>query len=105
MKQSVYERVLAVHQWRPIRGCPGRSVLAQGVVDRSVSGIAGFEVEVTEATFPGARDRVAYCFFEGGGLISYKKPNGFLHTLCDEAAMERKLRMLRGGSSPDDSTS
>jgi hypothetical protein len=33
--------------------------------------------------------------FEGGGLISYQRPDGtFLHTLNDEGGVRRKLEQL-----------
>jgi len=85
------------YDWKPIAGCPGGYTLAEGVVPLSVDELTEGTAAVSEERFEGATDAVCYCYFDGGGMISYKKPDGYLHTLCDAEAMARKLRSLRGG--------
>ena len=42
-----------------------------------------------------ARDIVVVFELSGGGIISYKKPDGaYLHTLCDKDGFKRKLKQL-----------
>lgn len=96
MCQITFDFLRGKHDWLPIAGCPGRYTLAEGITPLSINDLTGMDRVVTEAVFAGARDLVFYCHFDGGGMISYKKPNGFLHTLCDEDGMRRKLAMLRG---------
>ena len=96
MCQITFDFLRGKYDWLPITGCPGRHILAEGITPLSIDELAGVDMGVTEAVFVGARDVVCYCHFDGGGMISYKKPNGFLHTLCDEDGMRRKLATLRG---------
>ncbi len=70
-------------------------MLAEGLVPQTIDELIGEEIEVIEERFVNARDAVCYCFFDGGGMISYKKTEGYLHTLCDEPGMKRKLKSLR----------
>ncbi len=96
MCKSVFDKLRARHEWRPISGCPGRYIFAQGVVPITPQQLMERDVEVSEEVFEKVADPVSYCFFEGGGLISCRKTNGYLHALCDSGGMERKLAMLRG---------
>ena len=82
------------YNWKPIAGCPGRYILAEGVTSSSICELIGSEVVVMSQVFQNAPDPVSFCFFKGRGLIAYVKPNGFLHTLCNEEGMERKMKML-----------
>ncbi len=91
----MFKELKKKYTWRPIYGCPGRFILASGIVDATISDIVGDSVPVMESVFTGALDPVFYCFFEGGGLISYKKEEGYLHTLCDKDGMIRKMEMLK----------
>ena len=93
--RNMYDCLKDKYNWRPIGNCPGRYVLAEGVISKSICQLVGKEVHITEETFENAQDPVSYCFFEGGGLISYSKQDGYLHTLCDESGMKRKLGMLK----------
>jgi len=92
---TTFDFLMARYDWLPISGCPGRYTLADGITPLSANELAGTEMNVNEAAFLSARDVVCYCYFEGGGMISYKKANGYLHTLCDEEGMVRKMAMLR----------
>jgi hypothetical protein len=65
-------------------------------VPLSIQQLLDSDIDVSEEVFEGATDPVSYCFFDGGGLISYRKKDGYLHTLCDAAGMNRKLAMLKG---------
>ncbi len=97
MCKSIFDKLRAKYEWRPISGCPGRYILTKGVVPITPQQLMGIDAEVSEEVFDQAADPVSYCFFDGGGLISYRKKNGYLHTLCDSSGMERKLAMLRNG--------
>ncbi|MDH5324862.1 MAG: hypothetical protein OEZ68_17385 [Gammaproteobacteria bacterium] len=93
-----FDFLFSHYHWIPIRACPGRYVFAQGVVSYTVDDLTvnlPEPVQVREQIFPLAKDRVAFCFFDGGGLISYKKEQGWLHTLCDTEGMRRKMKMLQ----------
>lgn len=95
MTSNWFEQLKHRYQWKPIAGCPGRYILSEGVVHFSIEELVGQSVEVKKADFKNAADTVYYCHFVGGGVISYAKPDGFLHTLCDTGAMKRKLDMLQ----------
>jgi len=80
--------------WRPIPNCPGRYVLAAGLVAAPphdmVPGSNG-----SEHVCGAARNPVIVTPFEDGGLISYRKPGDrFLHTLNTREGFERKLHQL-----------
>jgi hypothetical protein len=81
---------------RQIRNCPGRYIVADCPPDMSPEQLLEGKVPVVPHPIPGARDLVLIAVFEGGGLISYKRPDGsFLHTLNDEAGLRRKLEQLK----------
>lgn len=90
----MFNELLDRFEWVPIRGCPGRFMLAQGIVTESIQQLIGQDVIVHILHSPGARDPVCICHFTGGGMISYRKEDGYLHTLCSEEGMRRKLEML-----------
>ena len=94
--------------WRPIRGCPGRFVLAADGPPVTVEKLVGEDVRPCEHRVAAARDLVVVIAFDGGGLISYRRDDGsYVHTLNNRAGFARKLRQLgiedgsvRGGVSP-----
>jgi hypothetical protein len=89
-----FEELLARFVWRPMRGCPGRYLLALGPVaslPRQLFGDLGFR----EARSALAPDRVLMAAVRGGGIISYARADGtFVHTLGDSASFARKLQAL-----------
>lgn len=89
-----FDRLFSQWQWRPIRNCPGRYVLT-GVSPRpSLETLTG-EAEVQEFRVEAAKDAVLVVRLVGGGLISYKRPDGTcLHTLNTTEGFERKLLQL-----------
>ena len=91
----MFSDLFARYEWNEIQGCPGRYILGKGIVRDSISELAGKDLAIHEEQFPGAQDPVSYCFFTGGGIISYQKKDGYLHTLCDEEGMNRKLDALK----------
>ena len=95
----MYNYLKEKYRWKPIENCPGRYTLAEGVVSQNISELIGKTVPIMEECFGNAKDPVSYCFFEGGGMISYSKQGGYLHSLCDELGIKRKLSMLKGESS------
>ena len=99
MCKNIFNELIAKYSWRPISGCPGRYTFAQGIVALTIQQLTDSSIEVSEEVFQGAKDPVSYCYFSGGGLISYKKKEGYLHTLCDIEGMNRKMAMLKGKQS------
>jgi putative acetyltransferase len=91
---STYQQLARAWDWRPIWGCPGRSVL-RGTSSLSPAELAGEDAAVLRFRVAGARDPVLVVPVAGGGLISYAKPDGeFVHTLGDPAGLRRKLAAL-----------
>lgn len=81
--------------WRPITGCPGRFVLATADKDLSSGELAGESARSKPYRVAAARDEVWVTPLEGGGLISYRRPDGsYLHTLNTTEGFTRKLRQL-----------
>lgn len=90
--------------WRPIPGCPGRYVLRGGLTKEtfpelagaSPSGSGGVPIRMTEYRSAAAQDPVLVIRFEdGGGVISFRKPDGrYVHTLATAEGFYRKLGML-----------
>jgi hypothetical protein len=101
--QPSFDSILARWNWREINGCPGRYVLDQDA-RLTVAEVVGLNVAVRECTLPNARDPVLVVMFDGGGLISYRRPNGeCVHTLNTAEGLDRKLvqRGLNETRSPD----
>jgi len=86
----------ARYPWRPIRGCPGRFVLAVREPCQSAPAVA-FGLDRPERAFDcaSARDRVLVVDLAEGGLISYQRDDGsFVHTLNTPEGFARKLAAL-----------
>jgi hypothetical protein len=92
---ATYSSLLASGSWRPIRHCPGRSLWtgATGLLPKDLVGQAD---TVQAFRVPVAPDVVhVVAFDDGGGLISYEKPDGtFVHTLNTPDGFTRKLTQL-----------
>lgn len=81
------------HRWKPLRDCPGRSVL----VDEfgAPATLVGDGVAVHRFHSAATRDPVDVALFAGGGLLSYARPDGsHLHTLNTRDGLRRKLAQL-----------
>ena len=91
---AMFDELMAKYDWQEISGCPGRYLLACGVTNMSPQELVSTHVGFVEVICDQAKDPIVYGFFEGGGLISYKKSNGYLHSLCNTDGMARKLAML-----------
>ena len=89
------------YNWREIPACPGRYVLRGGISPVPPEKLLGDTVPVGEECFTNTPDPVFYCSFSGGGLISFKKPGGYIHTLCDSKGYERRMRKLKGEATMD----
>lgn len=86
---------MANWDWKPIRNCPGRFVLVGGRSDISPEVILGHASQLTEFKVKAARDTVVVARIDGGGLISYKRPDGtYVHTLADTHGFSRKMEQL-----------
>jgi hypothetical protein len=77
-----------------MRNCPGRYILAEPVSRLRPIDLAR-EAPLREYRVQAAPDPVVVARIDGGGIISYKKPDGsYLHTLNTNEGFERKLRQL-----------
>jgi hypothetical protein len=84
----------ATGSWRSLGYCPGRSVWT-GPADVAPSDLAGPSAPVREYRVDAAPDPVLVTRLTGGGLISYRKPDGrFVHTLNTAEGFARKLAQL-----------
>jgi hypothetical protein len=93
--QPTFEEVLAAGVWKPIPNCPGRYRLLSLDATLSPAAIIGRSLEVVEFTVSTARDSVLVVKIAGGGMISYRKPNGtYVHTLNTQNGFDRKLNQL-----------
>ena len=89
------EELAARHPWRPIRGCPGRFVVADPALDRLPPEQAFGLDDVRAHTIPTARDRVLVARLADGGVITYARADGtYLHTLATAEGFARKLAAL-----------
>ena len=92
---KMFTDLMGAWSWRPIRGCPGRYILASPSDGLTPTALAGTGSCVREYRVTKARDPVVVAELDDGGLISYRKPNGnYVHTLCDRKGFERKLKQL-----------
>jgi GNAT superfamily N-acetyltransferase len=82
----------AAWPWRPLRGCPGRFVLHERV---PLDALVAPDVPRLGPRRLAAPDPVVVSVLEGGGLVSYLRPDrALLHTLGDAAGQRRKLAAL-----------
>ena len=94
LAEMTFEDLLARFDWRPMRGCPGRYLLAGGPTTSPPDNLFG-DLAFREGRSVRAPDRVLVAPVRGGGIISYAKDNGtFIHTLGDSAGFARKLAVL-----------
>ena len=90
-----FEDLFLRWDWRPIPGCPGRYSLSPDVFSGKPERLLNEACAVRELQSPKAPDPVSVAAIEGGGLISYRKPDGrFIHTLNTPEGLKRKLRQL-----------
>ncbi|MFH1810279.1 MAG: hypothetical protein ABIJ09_16155 [Pseudomonadota bacterium] len=88
-----YQDLQPRHDWRPIRGCPGRWSLAPCPLEPSAFVPAGHLVH--HLVSAAVRDPVRVILLEDGGLISYARSDGtYLHTLNNASGLSRKLAVL-----------
>jgi hypothetical protein len=90
-----FDELMKRWEWRPIRNCPGRFILAGARPDLSPGELLGVEIEARVFKVEAARDTVIVVKIDGGGLISYNRADGsYLHTLNTPEGFERKLLQL-----------
>jgi hypothetical protein len=90
-----FDQVLKAWDWKPIRNCPGRLILAGAPSLLSPDEVAGSDIQTTELRASSARDTVVVAEIEGGGLISYRRADGsWVHTLNTPEGFARKLAQL-----------
>jgi hypothetical protein len=90
-----FDQILKAWDWKPIRNCPGRLVLAGAPSLLTPGEIAGLEIQTTELGASSARDTVIVAEIEGGGLISYRRADGtWVQTLNTREGFARKLAQL-----------
>jgi hypothetical protein len=97
---SDFTSLLGRFEWKAMRNCPGRYILAEPASRLRPVDLAR-EAPLSEYRVEAAPDPVVVARIGGGGIISYKKPDGsYLHTLNTNEGFERKLRQL-GINLPD----
>ena len=90
-----FDRLWRDQNWSQIANCPGRFRLEDGLSDVAPAGLIGADVETRRHEVSSCRDAVLVTQLDGGGLISYARPNGtYVHTLNTEEGFMRKLRQL-----------
>jgi hypothetical protein len=101
-----FHELMIKWNWKPMRRCPGRFLLAGLRRDLSPEALLGPDAEIFEFDVETARDKVVVAQLDRGGLISYKRADGtYLHTLNSAEGFSRKMLQLgigpgdlRGGS-------
>jgi hypothetical protein len=89
-----FASLLDKFQWRAMRNCPGRFILAEAASRLQPDDIIP-GAPVREYRVQAAPDPVLIIVFDGGGIISYRKPDGsYLHTLNTDEGFARKLEQL-----------
>jgi hypothetical protein len=92
---QTFAAVYEAYAWRPMPHCPGRFLRAHPRVDRTLDAWLTAHPRARRHVTPRAPDPVWVLPLDGGGLVSYEKPDGtFLHTLGDADGFERKLDTL-----------
>lgn len=82
------------YKWRPIPHCPGRYTLRTDDYS-DFKDFYGTLVEVKEHSAPHTKDTVLVYELEDGGIVSYRKEDGYLvHTLCNKEGFDRILEKL-----------
>lgn len=90
-----FNELLSAREWKMIPGCPGRYVLVEPEPFLTPENLAQTSRPAEEYRVKAARDAVLVLRLEGGGLISYRRPDGsFWHTLNDNPGLQRKLAQL-----------
>lgn len=88
-----FQELLTRYIWTPITGCPGRFVCHGAIDTLAMCELTGRDGQYFRSEK--CRDEVWVQAIPGGGVISYRKPDGsWVHTLCDESGFERKLKQL-----------
>jgi hypothetical protein len=93
--EGEFDRLLAAATWRPIRGCPGRLVLA-GPPPAPLASLCADPARAREHLSAAARDPVVVVELDRGcGVIAYRRPDGaLLCTLNTAEGFARKLAAL-----------
>ena len=91
-----FDIAIKLGNWVPIRDCPGRFVLRGVPRTLNVASLLGEGVRIQTFQSPVARDTVLVACFEGGGIISYRQSaDSWVHTLCTQEGLSRKLQQLQ----------
>ena len=101
----LFDRFFAAFVWRPIRNCPGRLVVSRALDSTAPADVVAIVLgpspddgarvlaQVVERT--GRDGLVLTRFTDGsGGLLTYVKSGGFVHTLNTADGWARKLNAL-----------
>ena len=87
-----FDDFAGAHEWRPIRGCPGRLVRVGEPCPRLDEFVRR---NGARHVVPACSDPVWVTVLADGGLLSYEKPDQLLvHTLNTSDGLDRKLRDL-----------
>lgn len=96
-ESTTFEKAFNSNDWKPIRNCPGRFLLAGGPSEILVGNLTESKNPIVELSTETVPDKVLTIEFEdGGGIISYKKDDGkFIHTLNTKDGFKRKFDQLK----------
>ncbi len=92
-RAASFDSVRSRWDWKPLHGCPGRYVLRGTRRDLTPDEVVGQRVEPRVYHPESTPDAVLVVPLEGGGLLSFRKPDGvtFVHTLNTPEGLERRL--------------
>ncbi|MBN1606774.1 MAG: hypothetical protein JW940_09075 [Polyangiaceae bacterium] len=92
---TTFDAVHARWNWKAIPDCPGRYVLRGAASNLSIEQVAGEALAVHEVHATTTADTILVAPFEGGGLLSFRKPDGsIVHTLNTPEGLARRLALL-----------
>lgn len=98
---SMFSILFQKFSWKEIPNCPGRFLLCKddNIRVRFVTPIDFLDQKVNVRVFSSnvCRDKVhigRFNDFEGGGLLSYQKDDGFVHSLNTNTGLKRKMDHL-----------
>ena len=87
--------LLNEYQWRQIPNCRGRFTMATQRPELSITDLMGDDCQPLEIRSAMAADTILVVPLKDGGVISYRRANGYcVHTLNTPDGFRRKLRDL-----------
>ncbi|MBX7169707.1 MAG: hypothetical protein K1X72_02045 [Pyrinomonadaceae bacterium] len=97
VESTTFGKAFNSNDWKPIRNCPGRFLLAGGRSEILIENLSESKNPIVEIETEVVPDKVLTIEFEdGGGIISYVKDDGkFIHTLNTKDGFKRKIDQFK----------